>query len=223
MAMCPSCGSSRLRSGYRKTAIVLRAVGVRTLLCDDCNCEFRGFSPLPPKRVTRRERKADVFNKTQDFDLEAVGQPGLDPRRPLESVKFDRNALPFSPDDTGVPVHMPTLVQAPIRPYAITEAPDLVQTEEPLMRLREDLQQRKRKWANHPCPQCNSTRTRRRHRSSWERLVSYFSDKRPYICSDCEADFFAHPSEQPAQKLAYTDEDLVKSSCFNQQRESDNA
>jgi transposase-like protein len=117
---------------------------------------------------------------------------------------------------------MPTLVQSPVRPYAITEAPDMVQTEEPLMRLREDLQQRKRKWANHPCPQCNSARTRRRHRSSWERLFSYFSDKRPYICSDCDADFFAHPSAQLSQKLAYTDEDLVKSSCFNQQREGDN-
>jgi transposase-like protein len=48
MVVCPSCGSSRIRNDYKPAPLVLRVIGVRALLCDYCNRQFRAFSPAPP-------------------------------------------------------------------------------------------------------------------------------------------------------------------------------
>jgi hypothetical protein len=41
---CPKCRSSRIRKGYKPTPFLLRLVGLRHLLCNDCNLLFTGFS-----------------------------------------------------------------------------------------------------------------------------------------------------------------------------------
>ena len=53
MRLCPSCGSSRVRSGYRPAPFSLRLIGFRELLCDNCNYLYRAFSPIPPKHPRR--------------------------------------------------------------------------------------------------------------------------------------------------------------------------
>jgi YgiT-type zinc finger domain-containing protein len=53
MAHCPACGSHRIRNGYRLAPLPLRAVGIRELLCDYCNRQFRAFSPRAPKQVVK--------------------------------------------------------------------------------------------------------------------------------------------------------------------------
>jgi len=53
MAHCPACGSHRIRNGYRLAPLALRALGIRELLCDYCNRQFRAFSPRAPKQVVR--------------------------------------------------------------------------------------------------------------------------------------------------------------------------
>lgn len=98
MATCPSCGSKRLGEGYRTAPLPMRIVGIRTLLCDNCNFEFRAFSPLPPKRPKSRrsKRKADVFNAGPAVDLKALAPAGSDAvtQRQLPAAPFDRAALP---------------------------------------------------------------------------------------------------------------------------------
>ncbi len=225
MARCPSCNSSRLRSGYRKTALALRAVGVRTLLCDDCNCEFRGFSPLPPKRVKHRARKADVFNKTQEFDLQAIGQPGATARKRLDHVSFDRAALPMPAAVAPARAPQPVRETPEELRRRISAAPTAVPTEEPLMKLREDMEERRHSVASHACPECDSSATKRRHRKAWEKLVLSLTELRPYSCGECGAEFYArrnpHQRRQPA--LSRNEEEFVKSSCFNQEREGEDA
>ena len=63
MATCPSCKSSRLRTGYRPVALPLRLLGFRELLCDDCNLLYRAFSPFPPRSPRKRQsgRKANTL------------------------------------------------------------------------------------------------------------------------------------------------------------------
>ena len=62
MGSCPSCGSSRLRAGYHHVALPFRLLGIRQLLCDDCNLLYRAFSPLPPRSRKRPSSpKADTF------------------------------------------------------------------------------------------------------------------------------------------------------------------
>jgi hypothetical protein len=56
---CPKCGSSRIRRGYKPTALVLRMFGIYNLLCDHCNLLFTGFA-LPgtiPKHGSRRKKR----------------------------------------------------------------------------------------------------------------------------------------------------------------------
>src|SRR5205085_11972853 len=90
-------GSGRLRNGYRTAPLPLRVIGVRTLLCDNCNFEFRAFCPREPKRGNgqRSKRKADVFNAAPAVDLHTLGQPGAVVNRRVEpAITFDRSALP---------------------------------------------------------------------------------------------------------------------------------
>ena len=57
---CPQCGSSRVRRGYRDTPLLLRAIGIYSLLCDNCNLLFKGFAvpgTVPP-RGSHRHRHA---------------------------------------------------------------------------------------------------------------------------------------------------------------------
>lgn len=81
MAICPACGGSRVRSGYRPVAFPLRILGIRELLCDDCNYLYRAFSPLPPKTPHRRrpERKADTFAPRGKADLATLNSIKREP------------------------------------------------------------------------------------------------------------------------------------------------
>lgn len=92
MVVCPSCGSSRIRNDYKPAPIYLRVAGIRALLCDHCNHQFRAFSPRSPKHhvPSVATRKADVFNPAPAVDLNRlnnvqVGEPPIekreDPRR----------------------------------------------------------------------------------------------------------------------------------------------
>jgi hypothetical protein len=59
---CPKCRSTRLRRGYTDTPLLLRLIGVYSLLCDNCNLLFKGFAvpgTVPvhgSRRRARRER-----------------------------------------------------------------------------------------------------------------------------------------------------------------------
>ena len=58
---CPQCGSSRIRRGYRDTPLLLRAIGIYSLLCDNCNLLFKGFAvpgTVPARGSHRRRRRA---------------------------------------------------------------------------------------------------------------------------------------------------------------------
>ncbi len=58
---CPKCRSSRIRRGYKQPPLLLRLVGIYSLLCDNCNLLFTGFAlpgTVPPRGAARRRRRA---------------------------------------------------------------------------------------------------------------------------------------------------------------------
>jgi transposase-like protein len=75
MLKCPSCGSPRVRSGYRPPSFPSRLIGYRELLCDNCNYLYRGFSPLAPKHTPRSS------------PVREPGTPTLVAKQPLPTVK----------------------------------------------------------------------------------------------------------------------------------------
>lgn len=280
MATCPSCGSKRLGEGYRTAPLPMRLVGIRTLLCDNCNYEFRAFSPFPPKRPKSRrsKRKADVFNAGPQVDLKTLAPAGSDAaaQRQVASVQFDRTALPtyqtpkqinpqtglpfdFEEDAPktltsalpAAPVAAPQPVVAP-QPVAaplvaapgfaapsfaaekevpavlsdrqwrdqITAPPPSVSTEAPLMHLKEDLEERRRKTARgQRCPKCQSTEIQRRHRRSWEHFLLNLTAIRPFVCLSCRHEFYARRQAERQSLITEKEAEFVKDSCFNQAEE----
>lgn len=53
---CPKCRSSRIRKGYKPTALIFRMFGIHQLLCNHCNLLFTGFAV--PGTVGRSSRKS---------------------------------------------------------------------------------------------------------------------------------------------------------------------
>ena len=61
LSRCPKCRSSRVRRGYWDTPLLLRAIGIYSLLCDNCNLLFKGFAvpgTVPARGSSRRRRRA---------------------------------------------------------------------------------------------------------------------------------------------------------------------
>ena len=58
---CPKCRSTRVRRGYEDTPLLLRLIGIYSLLCDNCNLLFRGFAlpgTVPPRGSHRGKQRA---------------------------------------------------------------------------------------------------------------------------------------------------------------------
>ena len=72
MKQCPRCNSSRIQRGYTDAPLVLRLVGMRGLLCNNCGLEFKGFdisgtadrSASTNKEVVPNRRRAPRFRLT---------------------------------------------------------------------------------------------------------------------------------------------------------------
>ena len=62
LSRCPKCRSSRIRRGYRDTPLLLRAIGIYSLLCDNCNLLFKGLAvpgTVPPRGSSRKRRRGE--------------------------------------------------------------------------------------------------------------------------------------------------------------------
>jgi hypothetical protein len=99
MAHCPACGSHRIRNGYRLAPLPLRALGIRELLCDYCNRQFRAFSLEPRSRWSERKPVRDHrVRSVRRQLLRTITQPPL-------SIPFDRHRyhhnLPITPFETA--------------------------------------------------------------------------------------------------------------------------
>lgn len=58
---CPRCKSRRIQHGFNDAPLGLRLVGIRELLCNNCNLEFKGFAlPGSLKRVPSSREESSV-------------------------------------------------------------------------------------------------------------------------------------------------------------------
>ena len=83
---CPKCGSSRVKRGYVDPPVLLRAIGVYNLLCDNCNLLFRGFAvpgTVPPRGRRHEAAHGGRAEGALTFFVPAPGSFGP-PRRHLK-------------------------------------------------------------------------------------------------------------------------------------------
>ncbi len=207
MVICPSCGSSRIRNDYKPAPFVLRMIGIRALLCDNCNFPFRAFSPLPPKTRRGRHsmRKADVFNPAPAVDLSQFA-PNLSGEKaelklvspnvasqpkPAQAMQLDVVASTALPN----PRVMADLA-VPVRNDLRTEITRLHAQGSKDPSVSAESSEANKSSAQNICPECDSHNTRRRHRNIVERAVLSVTDHKPYVCRNCGASFYAKSEDQ---------------------------
>lgn len=215
MAVCSACGSSRIRNDYKPAPWWLRLIGMRALLCDYCNHQFRAFSPLPPK--TRRPRqvtqKADVFNAAPVVNLH----------------QLDRRDLAVKHEPQSKPAQIIQLNRAPLVTEQITPARNDLRTQ--ITRLHAQGAKATAEEAALPeaaalsvttasaCPECGSENLKRRHRNPVEKAVLSFTAHKAYTCRNCGASFYAKQEEEDApSQLRPAKRNLLESSAFNRER-----
>lgn len=80
---CPKCNSTRVRSGYRPTALWSKLLFRYNLLCNNCNWEFNGFAV--PGTVSSKPRRSK--KKQSEFAA---------PRRKDDAETVEKNKNFFS-------------------------------------------------------------------------------------------------------------------------------
>jgi transposase-like protein len=199
MLVCPSCGSSRVRNGYKPAFFLLRIVGIRALLCDNCNFPFQAFSPFPPKnRRPKQTAKADVYPVAPAVDLGQL-KPSLpvSEQRELKLVAPVQAKQPVkqvAPIGLAVAAKTETVANraAPVRQGLRTEITKLYaqHVQEKPDDVASAIQQ-----SSINCPECQSRNIKRRRRNFFERTFMAFSDHKPYVCRNCDAAFYSKSDE----------------------------
>ena len=80
MKQCPRCNSARIQRGYTDAPLVLRLVGLRGLLCNNCGLEFKGFdfsggadrAASTKKEVVQNRRRAPRYRLTLPASISLV-------------------------------------------------------------------------------------------------------------------------------------------------------
>jgi len=178
MVICPACGSAKIRNDYRPAPIFLRVLLIRALLCDNCNRQFKAFSPRAPgaRQSSRARKKADTFVTAST----RTDRSGLTTRSGTRAES--RRA---SPDQIGQIGQIGQTGQTwQFRPPP--GEPAARRTE--ITRIGTD--------AAKVCPECGSSRIRRRPRGAIERMVLSITDHRAYVCQECKHSFYARSGER---------------------------
>lgn len=198
MVLCPACSSSRIRSDYRPAPLALRLFGIRALLCDHCNHQFKAFSLRAPKSRTPRHshRQADVSSPApgvnEDYLLGEVVE--ADPIQPEQPRRFtiDLEAL-----------RLQSVVQEEVNGAIVVDQISPVRRD-----LRTEITKLYAQGAkdqprqigpapNHSssdlpaCASCGSLNVKRRHRKLMERVAFSVTDHKAFICRSCGESFYA--------------------------------
>jgi transposase-like protein len=225
MVVCPSCGSSRIRNDYRPAPLILRVIGLRALLCDNCNRQFRAFSPAPPRTralrsTTRRLNGSHQTARSLNLATRPLSQNLSSPSRELpgrEQIKLELEASRLflsieSNQDPQIKVDLTGFVSSrsersesqPLNGNGShVPIPHDLRTE--IAKLQ-DVQSMKeapglngvngRHKTSITCPECGSNWVRRRQRSGLERVIFAITDHKAFICRSCDASFYTRIDEE---------------------------
>jgi hypothetical protein len=177
--VCPSCKSSRIRNDYKPAPIYLRIIGIRSLLCDYCNFQFRAFCPFPPKRGKTKQRK--------------VGPPNTG----NESVKkIDLKRLSQKSSQNGsITTRPPSVVGELVDEFTnkfSTEVMRLIEENFGKSKTRQLTEKEQEEELKLPiCPECWSKRVKQVHRNSLEKAFLSFTDHKAFYCRSCGYSFYS--------------------------------
>ncbi len=194
MAVCPSCKSTRIRDDYKPAPVYFRAIGIRALLCDHCNRQFRAFSPVLSKSPVKDhyQQKANVFNPAPAVDLNRLKENSTGHgQKEIQTMRLDYFKQLA---DQGPPV--PGELLEPIPRNLRTQITKLNQERAKDGHDQAQVDEVQRKKTLPLCPLCGSPSVRQRHRRVWERAVLSFTELKAFLCCACNGTFYARMEDQ---------------------------
>jgi len=188
--VCPACNSSRIRNDYKAAPIYLRIIGIRSLLCDYCNFQFRAFSPLNPKKDKTKRRKGALpspdQNSVKKIDLKQLSQ------------KSSLNNLDRNSTNGSITTRPPSVVGELVEEFSekfSTEVMRLIEEnfgKSKSRQLTEKEKEEQREQEKMPiCPECWSKRVKQIHRNSLEKVFLSITDHKAFYCRSCGYSFYA--------------------------------
>ena len=211
MVVCPSCNSSRIRNDYKPAPLWSRLIGIRALLCDHCNRQFKTFCPISPKRASkngksRRDRHGgQTVDPAPAVDLGQLRQNVADAQL-RQADNIDRMKLSLKPNESGEIV---TGQELPVRHDLKTQILKLHSRQEAQQEAQQEVQGAKEPARDQAgqtvlnsmlqCSECGSRNVKRRHRTAIERAALALTDHKAFSCRDCGASFYAK-GDEPHEK-----------------------
>jgi len=175
MALCPACGSSRIRNDYKPAPLILRIFFVRALLCDHCNHQFKVFSftgppPRPQQHTSSKTAGASPTPAARAVDLTRLKDDGKQSEPPVQQDQR----------------------RSQTRHDLRTEIARLHAEDEKYrtqMKSSDQEQRRVVDWL--ACPHCGSTNVNRRRRTVLERMVFSVTKHKAFTCRSCGEPFYS--------------------------------
>jgi hypothetical protein len=188
MAVCPSCKSPNIRNDYKPAPIWLRVLGVRALLCDYCNRQFRAFAPREPRRPRKAKSVTEPPANAADVNLGSLRQD-IAAAQSEKAESRDRIKLTVKPDAPGEIVAGQALpvrndIQTQILKLHVHGAPAKTEGAAQSGSRSRPL-----------CSGCGGENVRRRRRTPFERATLALTGLKAFVCHDCNASFFARLDE----------------------------
>jgi transposase-like protein len=209
MVVCPSCGSSRIRNDYKSAPLVLRVIGIRALLCDYCNRQFRAFSPAPPRTRASRDngRKPDVSHPASP----PLNHNHIEPSREQARLELGALRLLLSLESNQKQQIQTQEIEVDLTGFASINGSQHLNGNGYVVPIQPELRSeivklhdaqsakesqaltvvKERQKSNAACPECGSNWVRRRQRSGLERVVFALTNHKAFICRSCDASFYA--------------------------------
>jgi hypothetical protein len=210
MVACPFCKSPHIRDDYRPAPFFMRIIGIRALLCDNCNVQFKTFMPLSPERAKRRRirmgdtkngkessrpTKPDRKTKNEESDVIHDATPvGLEELRQntaeaqtRHSDDLKRVTLSLRPAQPGETVagHIvsPTRHEFQTQVFKLNDKKTQDLIENGVSNGSGSLAVK--------CSDCGSRNVERRRRTPIERAALTLTDHKAFSCRDCQSSFYA--------------------------------
>jgi hypothetical protein len=193
MVVCPSCGSTRIRNDYKLAPLFLRAVGVRALLCDYCNRQFRAFSLTSPRnRAPRTISRKLLTAPIQEQQQSKVDLTDLAMHAPQ----------PVNGNGNGHGANGTNGTNGANQGKLRLEIARLHRLQQQAKETHDGTSIRETQRTNTSCPECGSNWVRRRQRSGLERVVFALTGHKAFICRSCDASYYARVgSEESESKI----------------------
>ena len=197
MIVCPLCKSPRIRNDYKPAPIWLRLLGIRALLCDYCNHQFRAFALRAPRSGRPRHAKRIVATPadTPGVDLVRLRQ-NVAEAQSEKSRTINRMKLSLRPAPSGEVVAGQEL---PVRKEIQTQILKLHAPVSNKVVKKGHEEEQASAQPMPPCSECGARNVRRRRRTSLERATLALAGLKAFNCQDCGASFFARLNDGPGE------------------------